>query len=262
MDMVLAMDAKKHSALYRYIETQQGQQDFGTVLDAGTGVNSLRWIADLQTKAWTAVCASATHAELVQSAIKDHQRETDRFVVGNWIDPKLLKGEHFDTVIADYLLGAVEGFSPYFQPYLFQRLKPLTKHRLYVTGLEPYVPVNRPDDTPGHLLWEIGRFRDASVLLCGGVPYREYPAQWVIDQLRIAGFDICSLQHFPTRYKKQFVNAQIDIGMSGLDHMRDCDLARSLKSRGETLRKTALDYIQSQGALSSGRNYVIAADVN
>ena len=37
----------ENDALFGYIEDQQGNKPFGKVLNAGTGVHSLRWIATL-----------------------------------------------------------------------------------------------------------------------------------------------------------------------------------------------------------------------
>ena len=107
----------------------RGDSPWGTFLDAGTGVQSLRWIAELGTERWTGVSASPAHAERVREAIKEAQRPEDQVVLGNWVDTDLLKGEQYDTVMADYLLGAIEGFAPYYQPYLFKRLRPLTRTR-------------------------------------------------------------------------------------------------------------------------------------
>jgi len=110
------------------------------------------------------------------------------------------------------------------------------------------------------LVWEIGRFRDACVLLGGDVPYREYPAHWVVDQLKIAGFTVQSVKHFENRYRTRFVNAQIDLCTPGLERLTDRDLAQALKARGEALRGKALMHIEAKGALGFGRNYVIAAE--
>jgi len=255
------MTLKKHPPLFRYIETLQGAQDWGAVLDAGTGVKSIRWMSDLNTQRWTAVSASLEHAEQVRKAAGAAKRPHDRIVQGNWIDANLLKGEIYDTVIADYLLGAIEGFAPYFQSNIFRRLRPLTRKTLYVKGLEPYVPINRPDSKAGQLVWEIGRYRDACVLLGGNVPYREYPAHWVVDQLKIAGFAVREVKHFDIRHKSRFVNAQIDLCTPGVERVADRELARALKIRGEALRKDALELIKAEGALGFGHNYVIAADV-
>lgn len=258
------MTAVKHPPLFRYIQKLQGERPWGAVLDAGTGVQSIRWITDLDTERWTAVSAAASHAELLRKALNQNQdkaqRKQDQIIIGNWIDGNLLKGEVFDTVIADYLLGAVEGFSPFFQPFLFRRLRPLTGSTLYVKGLEPYVPINRPETKAGQLVWEIGRHRDACVLLGGDVPYREYPAQWVVDQLKIAGFTVHSVKHFDIRHKARFVNAQIDLCKPALSRIKDRALANALSARGEALRAEALAYIEAEGALGFGRNYVIAAE--
>ena len=254
------MTAHKHSALFHHIEHLQGARPWGVMLDAGTGVNSIRWVSDLKTERWTAVTCSVGEAKRTREAISGAQRPQDRIVIGNWADASLLKGEVYDTVLAGYLLGAIEGFSPYFQSYLFARLRPVTGARLYLTGLEPYVPTDRPGTRAGRLLWEIGRFRDACMLLAGNRPYREYPAQWAVDHVQSAGFAVRGVKHFNIGYKEQFVNAQIDMCARGLDAMEDRKLAQALKARGEALRATAHDEIKKEGALRHCRNYVIAAE--
>lgn len=242
------------------MERLQGERPWGAVLDAGTGVNSLSWVAGLATERWTAVTASNGEARWVGEAIAVAKRPQDQIIEGNWADPALLKGEVYDTVLADYLLGAIEGFAPYFQSHLFARLRPLTRRTLYVTGLEPYVPTLRPDTEAGRLLWEIGRFRDACVLLAGHMPYREYPAQWVVDHLPRAGFAVRAVKHFKIGYKKRFVNAQIDLVAPGLENLEDRALAEALKARGEALRAEALEAISAEGALRHCRNYVVVAE--
>ena len=254
------MNQRKHSALYHYITRLHGERSWGALLDAGTGVNSICWVNELTTERWTAITGSPHEADLARRAIGDAQRSQDRIVIGNWADDQLLKGEVYDTVLADYLLGAVEGFAPYFQPYLFKRLRPLTRSALYVTGLEPYVPGDHPDNKSTRLVWEIGRFRDACVLLKGGMPYREYPAPWVADHVKTAGFTVKNIKHFDISYKEQFVNAQIDIGISRLEKLADRELAQALKGRGEALRAEALEVVKNDGALRGCRNYVIAAE--
>ncbi len=254
------MTAKKHSALYRHIESLQGASAWGRMLDAGTGVNSLSWVSSLETESWTAVTGSSQEAGWVRDTLQAGIRSQDNIIEGNWADPQLLKDKVYDTVLADYLLGAIEGFAPYFQSYLFSRLRPDVGGRLYVTGLEPYVPTVKPETEAGRLLWEIGRYRDACVLLSGQRPYREYPAQWVVDSLQRSGFVVRSVKHFSIGFKKHFVNAQIDLVMSGLETLEDRQLADTLKVRGEALRREAFDMIISEGALRHCRNYVVVAE--
>jgi len=251
---------KKHSALYRHIEQLQGARPWGELLDAGTGTNSIRWVQALPTESWTAVTGSTGEADLVRGAVNGALRPDDRIITGNWADAQLLKGRVFDTVLADYLLGAMEGFAPYFQSYLFKRLRPLTRGRLYMTGLEPYVPTARPETKAARLVWEIGRYRDACGLMAGNMPYREYPSGWVIDHLKRAGFAVQNIKHFDVGYKNLFVNAQIDISARGLEALADRDLAKALKGRGEALRAEALEVIREEGALRACRNYVITAE--
>jgi hypothetical protein len=251
---------RKYSALYRYIESLQGDGPWGSVLDAGTGVNSIRWLSELSTERWTAVTGSRGEARLVHEALGTSLRPEDRVALGNWADKKFLKGEVYDTVFADYLLGAVEGFSPYFQPYLFYRLRLLTGKVLYVTGLEPYVPMVEPETRAGRLIWELGRFRDACVLIKGGMPYREYPLPWVVDQLRLSGFSVRTTKHFNIRYKELFVNAQINIAVNGLEKLTDQALAQALNCRADGLRTQALEIISEEGALDTCRSYVIKAE--
>ncbi|MEL6686398.1 MAG: class I SAM-dependent methyltransferase [Pseudomonadota bacterium] len=250
---------RKPSALFRHIERLQGDRPWGWMLDAGTGVNSLRWVSGLETDRWTAVAGSARERDFSQEAVQDRMRSGDQVIAGNWGDPDFLKGESFDTVLADYLLGAIEGFAPYFQPYLFARLRPLTKDRLYITGLEPYVPTHRPEDAAGRVVWEIGRFRDSCMLLSGVMPYREYPALWVCDRLRESRFSILKVKHFDIRHGPKFVDAQINLCAPSLDRIEDRSLAEALRQHGESLRQQAHKIIDSEGALRTGQNYVIAA---
>ena len=114
------------SRLYQIVADMQGDRPWGNFLDAGTGKGSLRWLLTLDTERWTAITASPGMAEQVTRELGDQKRPEDRLLVGNWSDPEFLQGERFDTVLADYLLGAIDGFAPYTQDQLFSRLRPLT----------------------------------------------------------------------------------------------------------------------------------------
>lgn len=247
------------SGLFREIETIQDGKPWGRLLDAGTGTHSIGWVGSLVTEQWTAVTGAEAHAVQVRDVIAPHRRDGDRIVVGNWADPGLLAGETYDTVLADYLLGAIDGFAPYFQHRLFARLRPLVGHRLYIVGLEPYV-IAEPDTDAGRILRDIGRFRDACLLLAGEQPYREYPAQWTVDHLEASGYRVVAAKRFANRYKQRFVDSQIDMCAPRLARIADRDLARSLAARGEALRARALDRIEREGSLRHGFDYVLAAE--
>jgi hypothetical protein len=252
---------KKPWALFSFIEELQGDAPFGRVLDAGTGPRSLRWLRSLATDSITAVTGDPEMERKVRRIAGEEPRPQDRIVLGNWADPQLLAGEQFDTVLADYLLGSIEGFAPYFQTRLFPRLRPLAARRLYLTGVEPYV-VDRPAGEAGQLVWRIGRFRDACLLLLGKRPYREFPLDSVVAELRRAGFKPIATRKFPAGYSADFVNAQIDLCRRGLERMPDRTLGEAALAHGDALRARALVYIEAHGALRHGFSYVVAAEVS
>lgn len=246
------------SGLFRQIVRLQGDRPWGRFLDAGAGVNSALWGLSLPTKDWTGVTASTVHARAVRVRTKAHLRRQDRLLIGDWTDPALLQGEVFDTVVADYLLGAVEGFAPYFQARLFTRLKPHVGERLYVVGLDPYIIGDAP--TPASaVVREIGRLRDACLLMADEIPYREYPAEWVTDQLTSSGFDVQWARRFPNRYREKWIHAQLDMALLRVARLKDRAVASTLQDHIRDLRLRALDICRAEEGLRRGADYVILA---
>jgi hypothetical protein len=95
----------RKSALFAYIEELQ-TAGWGDFLDAGTGTHSIGWVTSLDTQRWTAVTGAPGHAAQVRELVGAAMRPQDRLIVGNWADAALLDDEAYDTVLADYLLGA------------------------------------------------------------------------------------------------------------------------------------------------------------
>ena len=246
-------------SLYERIHELHGTMPWGSVLDAGAGPGSMRWLLSLATVRWTAVTGSPRMADVVRKQIGEQMRSHDRLIVGNWLEPELLAGETFDVVLADYLLGAVDGFAPYWQDQLFPRLRPHVAARLYVVGLEPYVP-HAPTDPAGRLVNEIGRLRDACLLLSSDRPYREYPLHWVLRHLELAKFRVLDAQRFPVRYGERFVNSQLDMCVQALENLRDRSLAVSLQSHVAALRDRALAFVSREGGIRHGSDYIVVAE--
>ncbi len=219
------------SNLYRVVAYPHGERRWGRLLDAGTGGSSLRWVTRSVDEPWTAVTASAVMAERVRAKIGSAMRASDRLIVGNGLEPALLAGETFDTVLADYLIGAVEGFAPYAQAYVLRRLHGVTRGRLCVIGLEPYVPLPEPDDADARSIWAIGRLRDACLLPAGERPYREFPLPWMLDQLTLAGFKIVAARRFPIRYGSRHVHRQLAMCIARARGLADRALGAALEAR-------------------------------
>lgn len=249
------------SALFHHIEVLHCSRPWGAMLDSGAGVKSLQWIQALPTDRWTAITAAPSMADETRAALGDRIRPQDRLMVGNWIDDSLLAGETFDTVLVDYLVGAIEGFAPYWQDRVFERLRPLVAEhgRLYVTGLEPYVQY-QPTTESGRIIWEIGRVRDACLLLAGERPYREYPLEWMLRQLERAGFQIVESRRFPIRYGTRHINRQLEMCRGRLQRFGSAALGSGMLQYVEELRIRAMLILAREGGLRHGHDYVIAAE--
>ena len=243
------------------VEHLQGGSPWGSVLDAGTGIQSARWMSGLSSASWTAVSADADHLAATRDAVAAAMRPQDRLVQGNWRDERLLEGEQFDTVFAEYLLGAIEGYAPYFQGSLFSRLRPMVRGRIYVIGIDPYV--TGPADSDGaDMVQKIGRFRDGCALLAGVTPYREFPAEWVLEQLARVGLRVVFARRFPNIYDMRWVDRQFRDVELLIEPMADRDLARALAAQAMLLRSKADELCARQGGLPHGHDYVIAAEAH
>lgn len=64
----------------------------------------------------------------IESASGLNMRPQDEVLVGNWMDDEFCANlGKFDTILADYLIGAVDGFSPYAQDVILKRWGHLIK---------------------------------------------------------------------------------------------------------------------------------------
>lgn len=219
----------------------------------------MQWLQGLQTLSWTAVTGALQMEEKTRKAMQVQPREQDRLLVGNWTDPQLLQGERFDVILADYLLGAIEGFAPYWQEQLFERLRPMVSNRLYVIGLQPYIH-GRPETAAGRIINDIGRLRDACLLLSGDGPYREYPLEWTLRSLERAGFRTVDAQLVPINYGPRFIESQLAMCGQATSCLADRRLAVELLRHVADLRTRALALCNQLGGLAHGNDYLIVAE--
>ena len=108
--------------LFSTVEHFNGSRPWGSFLDAGTGVHSLKWMQTLKTDSWSAITADDYMRAQIEKEPGIVLRENDRLLVGNWMDDKFCESlGKYDTILADYLIGAVDGFSPYEQDTIIRK---------------------------------------------------------------------------------------------------------------------------------------------
>jgi hypothetical protein len=193
-----------------------GSRPMGRFLDAGTGQHSLKWIQkNLETECWTAVTADHKMAAQIKQNIGP-MRSKDQILVGNWIDDGFCESVgQYDTILADYLIGAVDGFSPYKQDLILGRLASCLSPngRLYVIGMNPIPDV---DAYPGRLISEVRRARDSCITLAGHRPYREYPVEWIHRSLVASGLQVTQTKQFTILHSEDSTLRQIRVSQSKL----------------------------------------------
>ena len=244
-------------AIFQQIEMWY-KKPFGSVLDAGTGENSLKWLFSIPTHSITAVTGDPYRKNGLKFSFSQKLRPQDKIVHGNWNDENFLKTETFDIVIADYLLGAIDGFSPYFQDHLFGRLKHHMKEKLYIVGLEPYPDIAHTEG--GKLILELARLRDACILLAKHRCYREYPMKWVEKNLHMHSLVVTKSQTFPIRYATDFVHGQLDVCRGKLHFLPPSLLREGLKEEIAQLENRIYQYLKTNHNIPFGFDYLIEVE--
>ena len=232
---------------------------WGEVLDAGTGRSSLEWLCSLNCPRWTAVTAEPGRGEILRSEFASKIRHQDRLLVGNWTDPSLLKGERFDVVVADYLLGSVERYAPHFQLDMLRRLAQLTRQRLYITGLEP---LDSPHGDGQALIVELGRFRDACHLLCARRSHRELPLAWLKSRLEEMDLKVVAEEHFENYYGEDFLRGELRGLQQILHKQAPTRLRAALIDQGQALLHRGLELLEREGSLSCSFDYLLALEIS
>lgn len=244
-------------ALFKYIEEQQAERPWDRVLDAGTGEHSLRWVQSLDTTGWTAVTVDATRTQEMLPKWEPLMRSSDQIVLGSWTDPDFLKGEQFDVVLVDYLIGAIDAFAPYFQNQIFARLRPHVKDTLYMIGLEPFP--DRPTEPAHQLIVDLSKTINACRLLAGMRAYREFPASWAEYQLQQSGYVVEKTRHFGTIFRTKYLNSQVQGCFRTIDRLKEPDVARAMRSRVERIRDQLVPFANARQGIRLGSDYVITA---
>ena len=265
--------------LFGCIERNQAAtgKSFGKFLDAGTGTHSLRWMASLigenrqsdslQIDEYTAITADeGMRRNVLKEATTLGIEKEGNIIIGNWQsegpeEEELCHGEMFDTILADYLVGAMDGFSPYYQDLIFPRLNKHLKPggRLYVVGLNP---IPHQADGDANIFCKVTKLRDACILLAGHRCYREYPVEWIERHLENAGLKIVGSSQFPIMYSHAAIVRQLNVARSKLPLFPSKALAKEMGEQIDALEresKAATDRSPT-GRLRLGFDYVVTAE--
>jgi hypothetical protein len=272
---------------------------FGDFLDAGTGSHSLRWMASIihrdrlllatkqskrtqsnngqqssstttaaaprvTMKSYTAITADESMRRRVHNeATELNITKYGDIIIGNWEDTTLLAGKMYDTIIADYLIGAMDGFAPYYQDVIFERLVQHLRPggRLFVIGLQP-IPDNQQGGD-GDVFCRITKVRDACILLANHRCYREYPLEWITRQInRIPTLHVTTTKQFPINYTYETMVRQINVGRSKLSYFGNKGLAKEMGGLLDELEKESYTITKRQkdGKVTIGFDYIVVAE--
>ncbi|HAA55863.1 MAG TPA: hypothetical protein DCE42_13960 [Myxococcales bacterium] len=243
--------------LFNYIEKRQGERPWGRVLDAGTGDHSLRWIRKLPTTGWTAVTVDPIRIKNMLPKLSPTMRDTDQLLLGDWQDEQLLEGEQFDVVLVDYLIGAIDAFTPFYQTSILERLRPHVRGQLYLIGWEPF---DESATHPAHkLIVELAKTKDACRLLANKRPYREYPASWVKREFERSGYVVNSTEHFTNIFHARYVESQTQACHRALEKVENDAVSDALSAHVEQLKTALMPYAKSSKGIRFGADYIICA---
>jgi len=217
------------------------------VLDAGTGPGSLSWLCAQPTESVVAVTAARQMATKLKAQLKapckpveliantsangqqpsrSKQAHPNTLLVGNWFigesgkrpltEHPVYTAQKFDTVLAEYLLGALEHFAPFTEQKMMDMLVSSMKDDglLLFCGRTPY-PYPGPESYRSkyskakQLVLDAERARDAAMLLAHQREYREFPAWWVREALQQRGLEIARQENFTSRVDLEYVTTQL-----------------------------------------------------
>lgn len=305
---------------------------FGKLLDAGTGVASLSWI--VQHLSYTH-CAAITAAnamrqmvisgvygmgadfpgtKIISSTASDELSKSAgaadagisyrpeanvEILVGDWMNDAFyetrLKNQDFDTVLADYLIGAVDGFSPYTQDVVIDRMKESMRKpdfdaetgkqlapggRYYHIALSPVedVTINRTllqkaesslsvtDFNESerihirkYIISEIRRARDSCILLANERPYREFPVSWTERHLQKSGFKVLQSRIFPIRHDEVHVRKQLNVARTKMNKWPTVGIKDGMKEYLDSLDAQISKFFGSGQTVEFGSDYMVEA---
>ncbi|KAF1774386.1 Protein-tyrosine phosphatase-like [Phytophthora cactorum] len=217
--------APKTDSLFCWIEEREREHlehfnsSWGRVLDAGTGRHSLSWLLRGGASSFIKGVVAVTGEKPLANELSAE------------FDP--IKTPHANH----YLVGAIEGFAPYYQDQICGRLEKMLAPggRIYLVGLQPLSESQAPmgssdaDVEASKLVQEVARTRDACLLLAGRRCYREYPIDWSHRQLEKVGLEVANSVRLTNVYGHSAITRQLEVGRRHVPLFKDSVLADNMQ---------------------------------
>ena len=235
---------------------------WGRVLDAGAGINSMRWLLRQSYDTVTGVTARPAGLDSYGDALHSFADDSVNIVIGNWKDEAFMKDTNqYDIVLSDYLLGSTELHWMYGAEMLLERILAVLKPNglLLIIGLEPYEMILDRSDPHDRLVLDVEAIGDSAALLIGESTYRELPQQWVIEQIdRRPDFEVVATQQFSMKLTAESMRRQLAYATKTAAKIVDRDLRVAFEKRIEDL-KLSLDTFETH---HKARNYAVVVQRN
>jgi hypothetical protein len=202
------------------------EKPWGRVLDAGTGPSSVAWLVKAATRLGiSSITATTASKDLAASLKRKHSKAVasgllNLAVVSRWgsVPGTGTNLGLFDTVILDYVLGAVEGLEPHGHAAV---LDAISSHAaegaaVLIVGAEPYE--ERFSDPAGSsLVGSVMRVRDTCLKAAGVTPFRELPMAETLRLVRQAGLSAVASTAFPVLLSRRGLLHQLPVCQQRLD---------------------------------------------
>ena len=160
------------------------------------------------------------------SANGPRKQHPNILLVGNWFSDEngtrpltqhpVYTAQKFDTVLAEYLLGALEHFAAFTEQKLMDLLVSSVKDDglLLFCGRIPFAypgpeGYRSKYSKSRQLVLDAERVRDAAMLLSHQRAYREFPAWWVKEALQQRGLEIAHEEFYSTKVDLDYVTQQL-----------------------------------------------------
>ena len=234
--------------------------EWGDVLDAGTGFGSLCFLLRRERASLTAVTATNEGMYGAEPLRRMTRRHNVAVEIGNWRDRDFLEGKTYDVVVVDYLFGATERYWPYGADELLGRLLNRVRlgGQLLIVGLEPYELLLDRANKDDKLILEVEAVGDAAATAAFEPNYRELPEHWIAARIaRTPDFSVAAAEQFPMRLTARSLQRQLGFARDCLAKIEDGGLRAAFEARMRALDAELAAWARKGKHHHRARNYAI-----